>query len=92
MSPSFGAGWSTWNDSPQEVAEYQPIIEFIEAGGNPGELDKDHPLIKQMQIDLNIKDFYTGGNDSLEVEDVEGGYLITEYDGSETVITSADFR
>lgn len=37
VSTGYGAGWSTWapDDKRKEIAEYQPVINFIEAGGNP---------------------------------------------------------
>lgn len=35
-SPGYGAGWSTWNDGRVDryMTTYQPIIDFIEAGGS----------------------------------------------------------
>lgn len=100
ISTGFGAGWSTWNDKPKEVAEYLPIIEFLEAGGNPADLSDQvtdgvrtkHPLVLRMMDELGLSDFYTGGaNDGLIVVEVDGPYLINEYDGSETLMTPVDF-
>ncbi len=97
VSTGYGAGWSTWgpDDKRKEIAEYRPIIGFIEAGGNPEDLDQgsspNHDLIIQMMVDLGLKHFHTGGADGLEVVEVDGPYLISEYDGWESVITARDF-
>ena len=91
VSPGCGAGWSTWNDKKKQVAEYLPIIEFIESGGDPSELDAEHELIKTMKIELDLESFYCGGAKNLEIQHVDGPYLINEYDGNEYVQTSSDF-
>lgn len=104
ISPGFGAGWSTWNDKSKEVAEYLPIIEYIEAdkpvlSGKSGRSwdnhDWLHPdflaLVKQMEKDLDLDGFYMGGADNLIVVAVDGPYRIDEYDGSERVTTAVDF-
>jgi len=33
VSPGFGAGWATWIGDGKFAAEYQPIIDFLESGG-----------------------------------------------------------
>lgn len=94
VSPGYGAGWSTWADDriAQYVAEYQPIIEFIEGGGRFEHPVKDSPLVQQLHADLR-KDFpdldpqepYLGGLAACVVVEVSGPYHITEYDGYETL-------
>ena len=33
ISQGYGAGWSSWcSEKPREVAEYQPIIDYVESG------------------------------------------------------------
>lgn len=94
VSPGFGAGWSTWAHSNQkQVAEYEPIIEYIENGGDPSELRDDHELVIQMKKDLAMSYFFTGGAADLIVKELKDNtaYRINEYDGSESVQTSADF-
>lgn len=92
VSAGFGAGWSTWSDKPKQVAEYKPIIEYIENGGDPNKLTVDHPLVKQMCKDLDLNYFYAGGNDGLYVAEVDGPYRINERDGCEIVRqTQVDF-
>lgn len=93
VSGGFGAGWSTWSDKSQQVAEYAPIIKFLEDGGDRmALLDDNHPLIVQMCEDLGLEpgSFYTGGAKGLRVETVSTPYLIEEYDGSESIRTSFD--
>ena len=91
VSPGFGAGWATWSEKPKEVAEYEPIIKYIESGGDPSKLKDDHELVKQMISDLGLDSFYCGGCRDLRVETVDGPYCVEEYDGSESIRTSANF-
>ena len=99
VSTGYGAGWATWADEAKQkqIAEYQPIIEFIENGGDPAKLKKlninneDHPLIVRMKEDLDIDYFFTGGAGQLKVLEVSGPYMIEEYDGAESVRTEDDF-
>ena len=101
VSYGFGAGWATWayGDDQKAIAEYKPIIDFLEAGGDRNDLNVEtdydepsqyHPLVAQMMKDLDIDHFYTGGAEGLTVETVDGAYRINEYDGSESVFTTAD--
>lgn len=89
ISPSYGAGWSTWHGN-REVAKfaltYQPIIDFIEGGGKfsrdvgrfGGDEADNHPLLVQLTDDIKAKfgedeTFYVGGACDLEVVTVEAG-------------------
>lgn len=90
-SIGWGAGWSTWSDKPKEVAEYLPVIEFLQNGGLADDLDDEHPIIVKMKKDLDLPHFYTGGRDGLNIASVDGDYRISEHDGSETIETRADF-
>jgi hypothetical protein len=91
VSPGYGAGWATWNLKPKEVAEYAPIIEYIENGGDPSKLNVKHELVKKMILELELPSFYCGGAGDLCVEVVDGPYRINEHDGNECIQTSADF-
>jgi hypothetical protein len=99
-SPGWGAGWSSWNEG--EVAkfmlEYQPIIEFLEGGGEfkreecggLGSEDQVHPLLKQMCAEISEK-FGDGhicllGARDLRVAEVNGLVRIKEYDGNESYV------
>lgn len=104
VSPGYGAGFATWNSNSKAVAEYQPLVEFIENGGDPKDLDRNHefdedgnvvpdrlhPLIRQMAEDLGVNYICTLGCAQLRVVEVNGPYRIDEYDGFESVTTADD--
>lgn len=90
ISPGFGSGWSTWSTKPQEVAEYQPMVEFLENGGTTGELSKDHPVIVQMAEDLDVSPYIGSNVDRLVVVEVTPPYRVMEYDGSESILDASD--
>jgi hypothetical protein len=105
VSPGYGAGWSSWcnhgaqtgdcndyREAAQFVAEYEPIIEFLDNGGDKKSKEFGK-LVEDLQDILNKKydvEFYAGGVDGLEVRVVNGPYKITEYDGYETVVEQND--
>lgn len=84
ISPGYGAGWSTWNDS--EMAIDKDLIELFERGCTEDEM-----------LNLCIKKGYTyrvtgdppymGGFEVLKVKEVPQGcyFKINEYDGSEYI-------
>jgi hypothetical protein len=87
-SPSYGAGWSTWNMSYKEVAKYmltyQPIIEALERGE---QLHEKHPLVVQLQQEcftkFNVSHVCILATGELKVATVKGHVRLFEYDGSE---------
>ena len=87
VSPGFGAGWSTWaSDEFKEWARYSPAVVAWVEGGKASDIDE---LVKaELGEDAY---FYTGGADDLEIEWLPVGtqFVITEYDGSETLETQA---
>lgn len=92
------SGWSSWCCGPKEavqyVVEYQPIIEFLENGGEK-ESKEFMELIEELETIMDEKfgiNFYTGGSRDLVVKEVNGPYTIEEYDG-ESVLEqeNADF-
>ncbi len=88
ISTGYGAGWSSWNSG--EVAkymlEYQPIIEFLEAGGSFN-YEGNHDLLEQLKAECKQKfdeDYVCVlGADGLVVVEVDGPVHVTEYDGYE---------
>ena len=91
VSPSYGAGWSTWNNPKirKFMLTYQPIIDYLEAGGEIKSVD--HPLLVQLEQECLEKfgvDYVCtlGATDGLIVETVSGRFRIHEYDGSEDVV------
>jgi len=56
VSPGYGAGWTSWNtDKIQKfMIEYQPIIDYLEAGNKFTRKDCEpnhhqHPLLTRLQ-------------------------------------------
>lgn len=97
-SVGYGAGWSTWNmEIGKFMAEYQPIIDFIESGNK---FDEDrygfdtevHSLIQQLKAEakekFDVSYVCTLGANDLRVATVNGPYRVTEYDGFESIETA----
>jgi len=95
ISPSFGAGWSTWaHDDVTEAGSqarraltYQPIIDAIESGDWKDER-KRAALHEKAEKDLD--GMYMGGFADLVIKDVDGPFRVEEYDGSESVCGTSD--
>jgi hypothetical protein len=90
VSPGYGAGWSTWNDSKYcEILtmDYDVVEAFIE-----GNLFKVKSIVEEKVGGGGI---YFGGLEDVVVKWVEKGtaFEITEYDGSESIriINNIDF-
>lgn len=81
ISPGFGAGWSTWNDS--EMAVDKDLIELFEHGCTIDEM-------VELCVAKGYGEPYMGGFGKLEVTEVPKGchFQIKEYDGSEYVVIS----
>ena len=89
-SPGFGAGWYTWNDyhtdgdgSKREFLLFgdEYLISLIEAGHMNHALNYAKSVLGE--------DFYYGGFEDIAIEwlDVGTRFIITEYDGSESIQT-----
>ena len=78
ISPGYGAGWSTWNNSA--LAVDPRIIDAFERGVSREEM---HDLCEE----LGYGDVYMGGFEDLVVEEVPAGtvFRINEYDGYESI-------
>lgn len=94
ISPSFGAGWSTWVREEFVVfyLTYQPIIDRLNEGGT-----MDDQLVAQFKSDAaerfgSAHYFGTQGADGLIVASVPDGaeFRVNEYDGSETLELRSD--
>lgn len=82
VSYGYGAGWSTWNPDVEEEMIFSPdIVKLVLAG-----MDKNDIYDKARELWPNA---YLGGIDGLTVEWIEEGtkFIITEYDGTESIIT-----
>lgn len=81
VSYGFGAGWSTWNSIDPTDARYNQL--FLE-----GKWKEAAALCESEE------DGYGGGAEDVEIEWLPVGtrFVITEYDGSESLVTIDDFR
>lgn len=90
VSPDFGAGWSTWADP--EYKDFtlfdQRLVAAVEAKASVAEIKAivDEALGPDNSM-------YMGGARTLEVQWLPVGtpFYVHEYDGSESIKTSADF-
>lgn len=85
-SPGYGAGWSTWNGS-KEILVFHPLLVAMVESGKSAEITSDW-----ITENLGISDVYVGGAEDLCISWIEEGkkFLITEYDGAESVVTEDD--
>lgn len=82
ISPGFGAGWTTWNNS---ISPLEPkVIKMIQ--------EKKQELINEewCEKELGIKNVYCGGCYKLKIVWLSIGtkFSINEYDGSESIYDS----
>ena len=76
ISPGYGAGWSSWNNS--EDVFLPEIVKLVE--------NKQQHLILDKMNQLGYTGYYGGYNDlKIEWVDVGTRFRITEYDGSEGI-------
>ena len=81
VSGGFGAGWSTWNDvSPMDARFNQLFLD--------GKFAEAVALCEKLELG------YAGGAEDVGIEWVPVGtrFVITEYDGSESLQTIDDFN
>ena len=80
VSYGFGAGWSTWNDINPMDARFNQL--FLD-----GKVDE----VRRICDEENLG--YAGGASDVKIEWVPVGteFIITEYDGSESLETKDSF-
>lgn len=95
ISPSFGAGWSTWM-FPSSAYDRRIIEKWLDLQQSQelGLIDKfeaEHDM-ESFLDKLNAGPVYTGGFWNLEIHWVPLGqkFFIYEYDGHESLITEED--
>lgn len=81
-SPGFGAGWYSWNDRKELLFDPE-IVRCVEAG------DSEGALARAKAIEPSG---YFGGLRGLSVQWLDEGtvFRISEYDGSEEIVTNTD--
>lgn len=80
-SPSFGAGWSTWNGEHEDFLLFdRTLVEAFESGGGEAVAGL---------VEALLPDVYTGGAGDLELAWLDEGerFYVHEYDGSESIKT-----
>lgn len=97
ISPGFGAGWSTWvcsyGDNQGEAKRfalfYQPLIDAIKDAQSKSIDDGSFAkALAQFKREFEEKfgdEPYCGGARDLRVVEVDGPFIVREYDGSETI-------
>lgn len=91
ISSGFGAGFSSWmhnKDAKRFALTYLPIITALESDTDDQSLSEYHPAVisfKAEFFDRFNSDPYLGGLHQLCVVEVDGPFVIREYDGSESV-------
>lgn len=94
ISPSFGAGWSTWNtDFREDFLFDAEVIAAVEAGAPLGDEDEEGTVLHGFVQRLVAKHgegaqhsgYFCSASDGLEVVEVDGPFIVEEYDGSESV-------
>jgi len=86
ISPSFGAGWYTWNTAHPELLFSPKIIWMVER-------NKSNQITEEwVKENLNISGVYCGGAKGLEIFWLPVGtaFKIDEHDGAESVRTLSD--
>lgn len=81
VSYGYGAGWSTWNDVNPMDARFNQLF-----------LDNKHAKASALCEELKLG--YAGGGRDVEIEWVPVGtkFVISEYDGSESLDTIDEFK
>lgn len=82
ISPSYGAGWYTWNSElGAEILFDEGLVALVESR----ELEKAEAYAKEKWPSA-----YVGGLKDAEVIQVSGEFIIDEYDGFESIILKND--
>jgi len=90
ISPGFGAGWSTWNTNydPTQQAYMLTHGRTIEAIRMGEELTTKHWDAFEEDWKYHFGDEYVpyeGGFFDLVIREVDGPFIVEEYDGSESL-------
>lgn len=80
ISAGFGAGWSTWNSDGFYVFGDETLVDMVEGGASPEQIED---YVRSVMGNVP----YLGGVDGLYVMWVPVGekFVIQEYDGSESI-------
>ena len=89
IAPSFGGGWSSWNSALKETLVFHPAIVQMVLDGRREEIDEDW-LVAHFGEEFEYG--YYGASDDLSIEWLPVGtkFVITDYDGAESILTIDD--
>jgi hypothetical protein len=93
ISPGFGGGWSTWADSDirDDMLFDEKLIAAVEEATDYADIDAAvADFVARMEEKHDDPYIYTGGARDLQVAQVEGQFIVEEYDGSESILTRDD--
>ena len=84
-SPSFGAGWYSWNSEHPQLIFHPELVKMVEE-------DRREEITDQWVEDNLGIEIYTGGARDLKIAWLDEGqrFLIDEYDGNEGIQTVDD--
>lgn len=87
-SAGFGAGWSTWNPGLEELVFHPKLVEMV-LNDRQNEIDGNWLTENLGKEYANV---FCGGVNDLTIAWLPIGtkFLITEYDGAESIITIDD--
>lgn len=93
ISPDFGAGWSTWvSNGSKEQIEFclfdEALIAAVEAGSDRALALADFELRFKEKFG-DVHPYFNGGH-SLVVVEVDGQFIVEEYDGAESILMRDD--
>jgi hypothetical protein len=90
ITDDFGAGLSTWWDteSKYDIIEHPALIKAYKNGASADEAQQ--ALIDAGFPENVITNLYWGGWESASERAVYGPYIVTEYDGKESIMHQKD--
>jgi len=82
ITPDYGAGWSSWNESKDEKLLFDPTVVTLLIQQPPNYMERINQYCKE-----EYPNIYLGGLEDLEVVWIPKGkrFRITEYDGYESI-------
>lgn len=85
-SPTYGAGWYSWNKKHKDCLFEPQIVSLVEDKDNYSEQEFINK-INELAIKLYGEDFYAGGGKDLVIQWLPQGmaFKIEEYDGCESI-------
>lgn len=87
-SEDYGAGWSTWNGGLEELVFHPKLVEMV-LNGRQSEINRGW-LVENLGEKYANVCCLGAGNLTIEWLPIGTKFLITEYDGAESILISND--